>query len=98
MRIPLAGGEAEKIDLGPSDGDYWSPSLSPDGKYLAYVKWIEDKTSGKRKSFIKVVEFGNGKAGKLILEKEISVPRIRWTPGSDALIYERRRKDRIFSN
>ena len=88
MKVPPEGGEAEKIDLGSSNGDA-DPSLSPDGKYLAYEQTIEDKDSGKSRTSIRVVEFSDGKAGKLVLEKDVVVPRIRWTPESDAIIYEK---------
>lgn len=93
MSVPLAGGITEKIELGPSDGDH-SPRLSPDGKYLAYVRMTREKPSGESKMTIRVVEFENGKAGKLILEKTVlGVRRTRWTPESDALIYAKQNED-----
>ena len=91
MKVPLAGGKTENIEgLETSDGNS-KARLSHDGKLLAYVAEIKDKSSSKSKIYIRVVEFADGKAGKKILEKEMvtMVDRLRWTPESNALIYER---------
>ncbi|NNE97617.1 MAG: serine/threonine-protein kinase, partial [Pyrinomonadaceae bacterium] len=91
MKVPLAGGKTENIEgLEASDGDS-KARLSHDGKLLAYVAEINDKTSSKSKIYIRVVEFADGRAGKMILEKEMvtMVDRLRWTLESNALIYER---------
>jgi Tol biopolymer transport system component len=90
MKISLEGGKAEKIEgLEPSAGDD-RPKISPDGKLLVYTAVVKDKASGKREAYIRVVEYADGKAGRKVLEREgRGVPRFRWTPESDALIYEK---------
>jgi Tol biopolymer transport system component len=89
MKVPIEGGTAEKITgLEPSDGDL-RPSLSSNGKYIAYAASIKGKAETAAKTFIRVVEFADGKAGRKILEKEVPLyGRIRWTPASDAISYE----------
>ena len=88
-------GTAEKVEgLEPSDGD-WEVRLSPDGRFLAYFADIKDKTSGKTKTYIRVVKFADGQAGEKILEREApDVPRLRWTLESDTLIYEKENEQR----
>ncbi len=88
--VPLSGGEVKELQFESSDGND-EPSLSPDGRFLAYNAMIRDGSTGKTRDLLRVVEFSNGKVGKKLLEKEFPfrVPRIRWTPDSSAIVYQK---------
>jgi Tol biopolymer transport system component len=89
MRMPIAGGKAEKVRGLEESGEYSVPVISPNEKYLAYKLSIKIGASGEYKHFLRVVEISDGRAGKRVLEKEITdIPRLRWTPGSDAVVYD----------
>ncbi|HMQ02592.1 MAG TPA: hypothetical protein PKD26_01575 [Pyrinomonadaceae bacterium] len=90
MRMPVAGGSAEKVEgLEPAFHDR-NPSPSPNYKYLAYMAWVKDEQTGKINNFVRVVELNDGVAGKKVLEiNGDRVPRIRWTPDSSAIVFER---------
>ncbi len=90
MRMPIAGGTAEEIQgLEPSVHDY-GPMPSPNGKYLAYSATVKNEQTGKNEALFRIVELNNGVAGKKIMELTRTFnSRIRWTPASDAIIYEK---------
>lgn len=90
MRMPIKGGTAEKVKgLEPSFLDH-TPSPSPNEKYLAYMAVVKNEQTGKQDKFIRVVELTNGVAGKKVLETSGErVGRIRWTPDSSAIVFEK---------
>jgi Tol biopolymer transport system component len=52
FRLPLAGGEAQRLTTDPADD--FAPDLSPDGREVAYHSW----RSGSRDIFIRTVDGG----------------------------------------
>lgn len=86
--VPVAGGdETELPGLEDSAGDV-NPSVSPDGRFLAYEASLQVEGSKEVRNVVRVVEYKDGRAGKKVLEFEFNPPRIRWWHDSSALILE----------
>jgi len=82
----VEGGKVKDLDLGP-DVDRYNPSISPDGKYLAYTSVVKDENTGKRRTFLRVVELINGEPGEKVFEKEMEAGETRWWPDSKSIVF-----------
>lgn len=90
ISVPPEGGKAEELEI--EEADYNGlPSISPDGKYLAYQAEYKEKDllwAGVRKALLRVVELKDGKAGRKIFEKEIpQASGFLWSPSGDEIVY-----------
>jgi Tol biopolymer transport system component len=87
MKVNINGGEVSNIFNDNQKLEIY-PSLSPDGKYLAFVNFFADSVANSVRMKMKVVEFADGNAGKIVLENEIpQVTRFAWSKDSKDLIY-----------
>ena len=81
LRIPLEGGEPEPLTNRPS---MW-PSVSPDGKYIAYLEPTDSEPFR-----LAIMPFAGGEPVRTYaVPKTVSLPRrVRWTPDGTAIIYK----------
>jgi Tol biopolymer transport system component len=81
LRIPLEGGEPAPLTNTPS---MW-PSVSPDGKYIAYLEPTDSEPFR-----LAIMPFAGGEPVRTYaVPKTVSLPRrVRWTPDGTAIIYK----------
>jgi len=86
MIMPISGGTARPVKNQEPDVYFGNPSISPDGKLLAYIAYIEDKDKGTSENYLRVWEYANGTLGAKIFERRVNFWQIDWSPDSRSVI------------
>ncbi len=83
-KISVEGGESELLDLN-GGYDLYEPSVSPDGKSVAFVYFDKDDDGINMK--IGILPLSNTKLIPKIFPVEARRPDVKWTPDSRAVVY-----------
>jgi serine/threonine protein kinase len=80
-RVPLSGGPEQAITNGPEGAQDVSPAFSPDGRWLAYLRWENGATYE-----LWAVPQPGGKA-KLLVTSPVPITTFAWKPDSRTILY-----------
>jgi serine/threonine protein kinase len=80
-RFPLSGAAAQPITDGPEAAQDVSPAFSPDGRWLAFLRWENGATYG-----LWVVPQRGGKP-KLLVTNPVPITTFAWKPDSRTIVY-----------
>jgi serine/threonine protein kinase/WD40 repeat protein len=80
-RFPVSGGAAQPITEGPDGAQDVSPAFSPDGVWLAYLRWENGATYQ-----LWVVRQPGGKP-KLLVTSPVPITTFAWKPDSRTIVY-----------
>jgi Tol biopolymer transport system component len=80
-RLPISGGPAQPITEGPDGAQDVSPAFSPDGRWLAFLRWENGATYG-----LWVVPQPVGKP-KLLVTSPVPITTFAWKPDSRTIVY-----------
>jgi eukaryotic-like serine/threonine-protein kinase len=97
-KISIDGGESELLI--PNNKSYAINSkISPDGKYLAYLSRVFDINSEDLGMWIKIVDFQNGRIGRVVKRKALDFfnDTFQWSPDGKSLTYIKTGKANLWS-
>ena len=80
-RFPLSGGASQPAAEGPGTAIDVSPAFSPDGRWLAYLRWENGATYG-----LWIVS-QPGTKPKLLVESPVPITTFAWKPDSRTIVY-----------
>jgi len=80
-RFPLSGGPAKALTEGPDAAQDLSPAFSPDGKWLAFLRWEDGATYA-----LWAVPQPDGKP-KLLVTSPVPITSFGWKPDSRTIVY-----------
>jgi serine/threonine protein kinase/WD40 repeat protein len=80
-RFPLSGGASQPATEGPDTAIDVSPAFSPDGRWLAYLRWENGATYGLW------VVAQPGTAPKLLAASPVPITTFAWKPDSRTIVY-----------
>ena len=80
-RFPLSGGTEQPVTEGPDAAQDVSPAFSPDGRWLAYLRWENGATYE-----LCVVSQPGGKPN-LLVTSPIPITTFAWKPDSRTIVY-----------
>ncbi len=79
--FPLSGGPEQPVTEGPAAAQDVSPAFSPDGRWLAYLRWENGATYE-----IWVVPQPSGKP-KVLVTSPVPITTFAWKPDSRTIVY-----------
>jgi len=80
-RFPLSGGPAKALTEGPDAAQDLSPAFSPDGSWLAFLRWEDGATYA-----LWAVPQPDGKP-KLLVTSPVPITSFGWKPDSRTIVY-----------
>jgi Tol biopolymer transport system component len=80
-RFPLSGGASQPVTEGPDTAIDVSPAFSPDGRWLAYLRWENGGTYGLW------VVAQPGTRPKLLVTSPVPIATFAWKPDSRTIVY-----------
>ena len=80
-RFPLSGGPAKALTEGPDAAQDVSPAFSPDGRWLAFLRWEDGATYA-----LWAVPQPDGQP-KLLITSPVPITSFAWKPDSRSIIY-----------
>jgi Tol biopolymer transport system component len=80
-RFPISGGLAQALTEGPDAAQDVSPAFSPDGRWLAFLRWENGATYA-----LWAVPQPVGKA-KLLVTSPVPITSFAWKPDSRSIVY-----------
>ncbi|HTS65501.1 MAG TPA: protein kinase [Candidatus Acidoferrales bacterium] len=80
-RLPVSGGTERPVTDGPDAAQDVSPAFSPDGRWLAYLRWVNGATYE-----LWVVPQPGGKP-KLLVTSPAPIATFAWKPDSRTIVY-----------
>ena len=80
-RFPLSGGAAQPLTEGPDGAQDVSPAFSPDGRWLAFLRWENGATFG-----LWAVPQPGG-APKLLVTSPTPITTFAWKPDGQTIVY-----------
>jgi serine/threonine protein kinase len=81
-RVPVSGGAEQPVTEGPDEAQDVSPAFSPDGRWLAYLRW----ENGATYELWLVPQQPGGKA-KLLVSSPVPITTFAWKPDSRTIVY-----------
>jgi serine/threonine protein kinase len=79
--FPISGGTAEPLTEGPATAQDVSPAFSPDGRWLAFLRWENGATYG-----LWAVPQPRGKA-RLLVSSPFPIATFAWKPDNRTIVY-----------
>jgi serine/threonine protein kinase len=80
-RVPVSGGAEEPVTGGPDGAQDVSPAFSPDGRWLAYLRWENGAT------YELWVVPQPGEKAKLLVTSPVPITTFAWKPDSRTIVY-----------
>jgi eukaryotic-like serine/threonine-protein kinase len=80
-RFPVSGGTAQPVTDGPEGAQDVSPAFSPDGRWLAFLRWENGATYA-----LWVVQQPGGRP-KLLVTSPVPITTFAWKPDSRTIVY-----------
>ncbi|HTS24333.1 MAG TPA: protein kinase [Bryobacteraceae bacterium] len=80
-RFPVSGGTEQPITQGPDEAQDVSPAFSPDGRWLAFLRW----QNGATYELWAVPQPGG--TGKLLVTSPVPITTFAWKPDSRTIVY-----------
>jgi len=80
-RFPISGGPAKALSEGPDAAQDVSPAFSPDGRWLAFLRWENGATYA-----LWALPQPTGKA-KLLVTSPVPITSFAWKPDSRTIVY-----------
>jgi serine/threonine protein kinase len=80
-RLPVSGGTQQPVTDGPDGAQDVSPAFSPDGRWLAFLRWENGATYE-----LWIVPQPSGKA-KLLVTSPVPITTFAWKPDSRTIVY-----------
>jgi serine/threonine protein kinase/dipeptidyl aminopeptidase/acylaminoacyl peptidase len=80
-RFPIAGGTEQPLTEGPDGAQDVSPAFSPDGRWLAFLRWENGATYE-----LWIVPQPGGKA-KLLVTSPVPITTFAWRPDNRTIVY-----------
>ena len=90
MKVSIEGGKEEKLIPNSTTSDF-RPSVSPDGKKLAYVSTFYDSETSEFESSINIVALNGDEVGEKLKKEEFGLDdQYGWSADSKFLTYIKR--------
>jgi Tol biopolymer transport system component len=80
-RFPISGGAAQPMTEGPDESQDVSPAFSPDGRWLAYLRWENGATYA-----LWAAPQPGGKP-RLLVTAQVPITTFAWKPDSQTIVY-----------
>jgi serine/threonine protein kinase len=80
-RLPVSGGTAQPVTKGPDGAQDVSPAFSPDGRWLAFLRWENGAT------YELWVIPQPGEKPKLLVTSPVPITTFAWKPDSRTIVY-----------